>query len=133
MRLTNRCEYGLLALIYLARQAPDKMIHGEEIAQAQNIPKRFLQQILHNLKRAKLIRSGKGKLGGYGLARPPEEITLAEVIRLFEGPLAPTRSVSRNFYEKTPIAKEDRIIGVFQEIRDMIAEKLEKTTLKEIV
>jgi len=129
MRLTSRSEYALLALVYLARQESGVMVSVETIADAQNIPSRFLEQIMAALKHGRYVRSAKGRLGGYCLAKPPEQISLAEIIRLFDGALAPTESVSRYFYEPTPIEHEANLLAVFQDIRDAIARKLESTTL----
>lgn len=103
----------------------------ETIAQAQDIPK-YLEQILLALKRAKYLRSSKGRHGGYRLARLANKITLAEVIRLFDGALAPTESVSEYFYESTPIEKEKSLVRVFKEIRDYVSDKLEHTTLADV-
>ena len=132
MKLTSRCEYALLALVYLARQKQEDYISVATISSVQNIPEKFLEQILLTLKRAKYLRSLKGNKGGYALAKPAHEINLAEIIRLFDGALAPTESVSTYFYEPTPIEKEKNLICIFKEIRDYIAEKLEKTTLADI-
>ncbi len=134
MRLTTRSEYALLALVYLARHdSTDEYISIETIATAQNIPPKFLEQIMLALKRAKYLRSLKGQHGGYRLAKPPDKITLAEVIRLLDGALAPTESVSKYFYRSTPIEKEPNLIQVFIEIRDRILDKLENTTLADIM
>lgn len=135
MKLTNRTEYALLALIYLARrvrQVGPGYVHADEISEAQNVPKRFLQQILHALKRARLVHSVKGKDGGYALAKPAEKITVAEVVRLFDGALAPSRSVSKYFYEPTPIEKERGMLVLLKEIRKMVADKLETVTLDQV-
>jgi len=132
MKLTTRSEYALLALICLARHDAAGYVSGESIAQEQNIPVKFLQQILLALKRSRYVHSSKGQHGGYRLAKPPEEISLAEIVRLFDGALAPTESVSKYFYEKTPIEKEDKMIGVFRDIRDYIAAKLEQTTIRDV-
>lgn len=133
MRLTTRSEYALLALAYLARHAEEGSVSSEVVARSQGIPQQFLQQILHELKRARLVKAHKGPHGGFQLARPAQAITLAEVIRLFDGALAPTESVSRYFYEPSPIEAEQRLLCVLREIRDYISEKLEGTTLKEIL
>ncbi len=134
MRLTTRSEYALLALVYLARHdSLDEYISIETIATAQNIPPKFLEQIMLALKRAKYLRSLKGQHGGYRLAKPADKITLAEVIRLLDGALAPTESVSKYFYRSTPIEKEPNLVQVFIEIRDRILDKLENTTLADIL
>lgn len=132
MKLTSKSEYALLALIYLARSSADTFVPVQVIAAAQGIPPKYLEQILLILKRAKYLRSLRGQAGGYALARPAEQIQLAEIIRLFDGALAPTESVSVYFYESTPIEKEQSLLAVFRDIRDYIADKLENTTLAAI-
>lgn len=129
MRLTTRSEYALLALVYLARRQAEGFIPVETIAQAQGIPPKYLEQILLVLKRARYVRSSKGKNGGYRLAKPAHEINLAEIIRLLDGALAPTESVSEYFYESTPIEREKNLVAVFRKIREFIAQTLEQTTL----
>jgi Rrf2 family protein len=133
MKLTTRSEYGLLALVYLARQTKNEFISIEIIAKAQGIPPKFLEQLMLAMKRAHFVRSVKGQHGGYMLAKDPSEITLAEVIRLFDGALAPTESVSENFYESTPIEKEKKLTRVFKDIRDYVSHKLEKTTIADVM
>ncbi len=133
MKLTARSEYALLALVYLARQQPGEFISIETIAKAQGIPPKFLEQLMLALKRAHFLRSTKGQRGGYALAKAPGQISLAEIIRLFDGALAPTESVSENFYESTPIEKEKGLVTVFKNIRDYISDKLEKTTLADVL
>ena len=132
MKLTSRSEYALLALVHLARQDPAEYVTVQAIAEAQEIPPRFLEQILLALKRARYVRSLKGQHGGYQLARAPKEIHLAEIIRLIDGALAPTESVSQYFYESTPIEKEKKLLGVFRKIRDLVSNVLEKTTLADV-
>ena len=133
MKLTSRSEYALLALIHLARHNTDEFISVDSIAQAQGIPPKFLEQILLALKRAHFLRSVKGQHGGYQLAKTPRQISLAEVIRLFDGALAPTDSVSENFYESTPIEKEKKVVKVFKDIRDYTSKKLENTSLADVL
>jgi len=133
MKLTSRSEYALLALLCLARHKTDESVSGEAIAHEQGIPPKFLQQILFALKQAHYVHSAKGQHGGYRLAKQANEICLAEIVRLFDGALAPTESVSKYFYESTPIEKEEGLLNVFREIRDLVAEKLEKTTLADVL
>lgn len=133
MKLTARSEYALLALTYLARHQDEGYISIDTIAKAQGIPPKFLEQLMLALKRARFLRSAKGQKGGYQLAVKPNQISLAEVIRLFDGALAPTESVSENFYESTPIEKEKRLTRVFKDIRDYVSQKLEKTTIADVV
>ncbi len=133
MKLTSRSEYALLALVYLARHDTDGYVSAETIALAQKIPLKFLEQILFALKRAKYLRSSKGQHGGYHLAKPADKIALADIIRLFDGALAPTESVSKYFYESTPIEKEKNLVKVFKGIRDYVSETLEKTTIADVI
>lgn len=132
MKLTSKSEYALLALIYLARQEGQEFTSGKVIAERQGIPAKFLEQILLSLKRAHYVQSTKGQGGGYKLAKPASKISLAEVIRLFDGALAPTESVSKYFYEATPIEKEKKLVKVFGKIRDIVAEQLENTTIADV-
>ncbi|OGV37912.1 MAG: Rrf2 family transcriptional regulator [Lentisphaerae bacterium GWF2_45_14] len=132
MKLTVKSEYALLALIYLARRNSEAYVSVKEIAEAQKIPVKFLEQIMFSLKRAVFVRSAKGQGGGYKLSKKANEITLAEVIRLFDGALAPTESSSKFFYGSTPVEKEAKLISVFREMRDVIAEKMEKTTIADV-
>lgn len=133
MKLTSRSEYALLALVYLARHGTQQHISVDSIAKAQNIPAKFLEQIMLALKHGKYVHSVKGQHGGYRLARPPDKISLAEVIRLFDGALAPTESVSKYFYESTPVEKEKSLLKVFKRVRDQVAETLETTTIADVV
>ena len=132
MKLTSRSEYALLALVHLARNANSGYLTVRSIADAQKIPPRFLEQILLALKRSGYVQSVKGQGGGYVLAKPAKSITLAEVVRLFDGALAPTESVSEYFYASTPIEKERKLLRVFRRIRDEVARTLEKTTVADV-
>jgi Rrf2 family protein len=132
VKLTSRSEYALLALVYLARHEDGNFVSAQTVATTQGIPLKFLEQILLILKRARYLRSSKGRGGGFKLARPAESISLAEVIRLFDGALAPTEAVSRYFYESTPIEKEGRLLSLLREVRDYVANKMETTTLAEM-
>ena len=133
MKLTSRSEYALLALVYLARHDSLQHISVDAIAKAQNIPPKFLEQIMLALKHGKYVHSVKGQHGGYRLARTPDKISLAEVIRLFDGALAPTESVSKYFYETTPIEKEKNMLKVFKRVRDQVADILETTTIADVI
>lgn len=133
MKLTTRSEYALLALIFLARNRTEEYTPVQVIAAAQKIPPRFLEQILLALRRGQYVRSSKGKGGGFRLAKDPAAISLAEIVRLFDGALAPTESVSKYFYGPTPIEKEKKLLGVFKEMRDYIASKMENTVLSDVI
>jgi Rrf2 family protein len=132
MKLTVKSEYAFLALLFLNRNSESGYMSVQTIAKAQGIPPKFLEQILLTLKRARYVSSVKGQKGGYKLLKPADKISLAEIIRLFDGALAPTESVSKYFYEPTPIEKEKDLLKVFSGIRNYISEKLEKTTLADV-
>lgn len=132
MRLTSRSEYALLALVFLARD-PERRISVAEIAREREIPVKFLEQILLVLKQNRILLSTKGRNGGYQLGRPSNTITLAEVVRLFDGPLAPTESVSKFHYRATPVEKEVKLVSLFQRVRDAVAHIMEETTIADIL
>jgi Rrf2 family cysteine metabolism transcriptional repressor len=133
MKLTARSEYALLALVHLARQNSEEVVSADSIARAKDIPPKFLEQILLTLKRAKYLRSTKGQRGGYQLAKPAEAVTLAEIVRLFDGALAPTESTSKHFYGPSPIEKERRLLRLFREIRDLVSNRLEAATIADML
>ena len=132
MRLTNRSEYALLALVHIARYS-DRPISVAEISSAQKIPLRFLEQIVSLLRRHRLLTSNRGRAGGYRLARAPAQITLAEIVRCLEGPLAPTDSTSRFFYRATPSEREPGLRRVLKKVRDATAEIMEGCTLADVI
>ena len=136
MKLSTRGEYALRALLVLGRdyQEDDSVVRIQEISEQQNIPKRFLEQILNDLKSARVVESKRGVAGGYRLSRPPEKITLAEVIRHVEGALAPVSCVSERFYEKCSCPDEARcaIRSVMKEARDAVVKVVERVTVAEL-
>ena len=133
MKLSSKAEYACLAMIDLTEQYEQGLCTIGDIAARKNIPKKFLEQILLVLKRSGYVRSRKGSEGGYRLAKAPGKICVAEIVRLMDGALAPVESVSKYFYEPTPIEKSKALIKVFRDIRDYIAVKLEKTTFADLV
>lgn len=133
MRLTTKSEYSILALIYMARNEKRGFIKMEEICSRRDIPKKYLELLFMILKQNGYIKTKRGTSGGYKLARPASKINIAGIIRLMDGALASTESVSRYFFSDTPLAKEKKIIKVFREIRDYISNRLENLTLADLV
>jgi len=133
MKLTTKSEYSLLALIYIARHEKNGFIKIEDICKKYDLSKKYLEQLFYILKSSRYIKTKRGTNGGYQLARKANQITVAEIIRLMDGALAPTESVSRYFFSKTPLSQEKKIIKVLREIRDYIADKLENLTLEELI
>lgn len=133
MKLSTKSEYALLAMIDLAENHNKEYIKIQDISKRKKIPRKFLEQILLILNRAGFVKSKRGAIGGYILAKDPRKITLAEVVRLMDGALAPVGSVSTYFFEETPIKQNKNLLKVFKEIRDYIAKKMETTTLADLV
>lgn len=133
MRLSTKGEYASRAMLELSLQYGKKLLHIRDISKAQSIPQRFLEQILLQLKRAGYLRSRKGPAGGYYLAKPPSEINVAEVIRVMDGPLAPIDCVSVTAYEVCPHERSCSLKGLWKEVRDAVAEILERTNFADLV
>jgi Rrf2 family protein len=137
MRLSKRGEYGLRAMMVLAAP-PDKnampMIQIKEIALREQISAKFLEQILLALKNAGLLHSKMGVGGGYYLARPPAEITLGQIFRVLDGPVAPIKCVSQMSYEPCgcPDEKTCGLRLVMGDVRNAIADILDNTSLADV-
>jgi Rrf2 family protein len=133
MKLSTKSEYACLALIDLSENLGQGYIKIEDICSRQDLPRKYIEQILLALKRAGYVKSRRGAEGGYMLAKKPEEISLAEIIRLMDGALAPVESASKYFYECTPIEKNEALIGIFREIRDYVSDKMENTSFADLI
>ena len=129
VRVSAKADYALRAVIELAASA-DGPVKGERIAQAQEIPLKFLENILGDLRHAGIVRSQRGVEGGYWLARPASEITLAEVIRAVEGPLANVRGVRPESIEYAGSAEPLREVWVA--VRASLRSVLEEVTLADV-
>ncbi|MDD9865075.1 MAG: Rrf2 family transcriptional regulator [Verrucomicrobiales bacterium] len=134
MKLSQRGEYALRALLVLGMNHGPEVVRIRDIAQQQNIPRRFLEQILNDLKSAGFVQSRRGVAGGYRLQRDPAEISLADIIRHLEGPLAPVGCVSVNYYQRCSCPDEAKcaIRSVMQEVRDAIVSALEGVTVSHL-
>lgn len=136
MKLSKKSEYGLRALIELTLAYEKTTLQRHEIAKRQHIPVEFLEQILLALKRAGLLASRRGLKGGYALIKPPEQITVGQVIRILDGPLAPIGCVSKTAYQKCrdcPYADKAQcpVQHVMGPVRDAIAGILDHCTLND--
>ena len=131
-QLSKRTVYCLRALYALARKEGEGPVLITELAEEESIPKRFLEQILLALKSGGIVISKKGKGGGYSLAQPAEAITLASVIRVMEGPLAPLPCASETRFRQCEECVDVETCGtaiVMRQVRDAVAQILEETTL----
>src|SRR5271163_1398881 len=127
MKLSLRGEYALRALVVLGLNYGRNVVRIQTISEEQNIPKRFLEQILNDLKSAGIVESRRGVAGGYRLSKPPDKISLAVVIRHIEGPLAPVSCVREKFYSRCTCPDENKcgIRSIMKEVRDAIVQILE--------
>ncbi len=98
--ISKKTKYGLNAVIYLAKEFDKGAVLISDLAEDEKMPKKFLEAILLELKNRGILQSKKGKGGGYTLAKSPKEITVGEIVRALEGPLAPVSCVSQTAYQK---------------------------------
>jgi len=133
--LSQRGRYALKALLNLARSDGSSRDVGT-ISAEENIPRKFLEAIMSDLRRARLVESTRGKLGGYRLARPADLITFGEIMRVTNGPLALIPCASRAFYRRCDDCVDEatcvlrRVLG---SVRDEVSEILDRTTLASAV
>ena len=130
MRVSAKVDYALRALLELAA-APPGPVKGERLATAQEIPPKFLENILTELRRAEIVASQRGVDGGYRLAKPADEVSVADVVRALEGPIASVRGVRPDEIEYTGPARSLQPLWV--ELRASMREVLEGTTLADLV
>ena len=130
--LSKKSKYGLKALLVLAREAGRGPVLVADLAARERLPKKFLESILLELKRQRLVESRKGRGGGYFLRRKPSQITFSEVIRALDGPLAAVPCVSETAYMPCAECIDEATCGVriaMKEVRDATAAILDRTTL----
>lgn len=132
--LTSKAKYALRAMVELARcgEASSRPVFIAEIAEKQRIPRRFLEAILLELRRHKLVLSHRGKAGGYTLAKRPDQISFADIIRAIDGPLALTPCTSHTAYQRCADCLDEGVCALrrtLQKVRDASADILESATL----
>lgn len=133
--LTKKAKYGLKAAVYLAGIAPGQNALVADIAAENQIPKKFLDAILSELRNAGFVHSKKGKGGGYMLARLPSEISVGDLVRTLDGPLAPIQCASRRLYRRCDDCVDETHCAVrlvMLEARDAIALVLDNTSLEQM-
>jgi len=132
--LSMKAKYALRALLVLVRHEK-KMLQIKTIATEADVPRKFLEAILLDLKHHDIVESKRGIFGGYFLAKPAAEITMGSIIRILDGPLAPVRCASVTAYRRCDDCSDVRqceIRRVMVEVRDAIAGVLDHRTLKEL-
>lgn len=132
MRISQKGLYALRALTVLAREYPDGVVKIHDIAQEEELPEKFLEAILRDLKRARFVNSLRGAHGGYRLQRPPNQIFLGDVLRRIDGPLAPFEDAEslRHRIQKDP--KHRPLFRVLLEVRDATARIMDHTSLADL-
>ncbi len=133
--LSRKGRYALRALYALAADDSRGPVLIADLAEREKIPRKFLEAILLELKNAGVLKSKKGKGGGYSLARAPEKITIGEVIRIIDGPLAPIPCASERAFVKCEECVDETTCGtrqVMQKVRNAIAAILDGTTLADV-
>jgi len=133
--ISNKCKYAIKALTYIARyEDGSKTVMTADIAREQNIPRKFLEIILRDLRNNRILESRRGKDGGFRLLRPSEEISLTEIMRIIDGPIAMLPCVSLNYYRSCDECEEEvcQIKGVFEQVRDRTLEVLNGKTIKSL-
>ena len=134
--ISKKTKYALNALVYLARQYSKGPVLIGEIAKEQHIPQKFLEAILLDLKNAGILNSKKGRGGGYYLIKSPEEVNIADVLRLFDGAIALLPCVTHKYYERCEECRDEATCGirdVFQEVRNETVNILKRSTLSQIM
>ncbi|NLG51481.1 MAG: Rrf2 family transcriptional regulator [Chloroflexi bacterium] len=132
MKISTKGEYGIRAMLELARRHGDGYIQSTDIASVRHIPENYLYQLLITLRKAGLIRSRRGPQGGHMLARVPERITLAEVVIALEGPLEPVTCVQDGVVEDCSFFGQCVVRDVWQRITDATYNILNETTFAEL-
>ena len=133
--LTKKSKYGLKAVLYLAAATARGPVLVSELSERERIPKKFLESILLELKRSGILQSKKGKGGGYFLSRTANEITVGQIIRVLEGPLALIPCVSQTAYRRCDECIDEatcQIRRAMKEVRDATAKILDNTTISSL-
>jgi Rrf2 family protein len=133
MKISRKTDYALRALFYLVDHREAGPIPIGELARQNAVPKKFLEHIMLDLKSQGWVRSIPGKKGGYQLAKKPEAISMGEVVRYFDGLLAPINCVSVNQYEACSQEKHCHFRSIFLQIRDNTARTMEAASLASVI
>src|SRR5690606_11721316 len=122
--LSQKAKYALKAMLILAAETKGDLLQAGDISESQNVPRKFLEMILLELRKAGLIASQRGKNGGYRLATPADAITFGQIVRIMDGPLAPIPCASLTGYRRCADCKDEKTCAVrrtMREVRDAAA------------
>jgi Rrf2 family protein len=137
MKLSTRGDYATRALLELSTSESPRALSVHQLASRTGIPAKYLEQIMMRLRAAQVVRSTRGVHGGYELARRPSDITVGEIVRLMDGPLAPSPCASQSAHVacptyRCPTEASCVLRGLWTDVRDAIAEVLDGTTFGEL-
>ena len=132
MKISSKGEYGIRAMLELSQRYSEGYVQSAKIASARKIPENYLYQLLITLRKAGLVQSRRGPQGGHMLARPPEEISLAEVVRALEGPLAPVTCIQEGIVDTCPYGRRCVLKDVWREVTEATEKILTCHTLGEL-
>src|SRR5687768_2496202 len=133
--ISKKCKYAIHALVYMGKEPQEKFLI-KDVSVACRIPKKFLEAILLDLKRAGILGSKQGKGGGYFMRRQPSEVNLAEVVRLFDGAIAAVPCATYKFYERCAECVDEEVCSVrdaFLQVRNATVDMLKANTLHDLV
>ncbi len=131
MKLSRKCDYALRAIVEIAQAGEGEYTNIAHIAEKCSLPAPYLEQVLLQLKKAGVLSSKTGPGGGYRLRQPASEVTLLEIIRIVDGPVAPVRCVSMTAYERCSCEEDCSLRPIMSEVRDAIAGILDGLTLED--
>lgn len=133
MKISFKGDYALKTILDLAQYHKQGLVQISDIAKRQDIPLKYLEQILLVLKGAGYVQSKRGPEGGYLLSKMPKEITLGEIVRLMEGPTSPITCVSRSAYNKCNDERKCPFRGIWLEVKESIDKIVDNTTFEDMI
>ena len=134
--LSKKTKYAIKALVILGKNADQPPMQISKIAEEERIPKKFLEQILLDLRNAGFLYSKKGAGGGYSLNKDPKDIFLVSIMRITDGPIAMVPCASLNFYHKCEECKDETTCGIrdlFVQVRDATVKILSETSIADVI
>ena len=133
MNVSQKCQYALRAVFELSRRPAQGPVRTSEIAESQAIPTKFLELILRELKQGGFVESRRGKQGGYLLVGRPDRVTVGEIIRFVDGPVAPVRCVGGSGRADCPLYEGCAFMGMWSRARDAVNEVFDNTTFQDLI
>ena len=132
IRISQKCQYALRTLLELTRRQGTGPVPVSEVAQVQSIPQRFLELIVRDLRRAGILHSRRGTRGGYILARDPAELTVGEIIRLFDGPLGPVDCTACGGQRECPLVGQCSFSALWNDAGEAMASVYDSTSFQDL-